>query len=211
MIKINLIQPVERESELKLDEIRNPNWKNALYALVSLVVCLGLVGLLYAGWNHQISELNGKIAAARIEAARLMAVEAQNHRYQADLTAISNHIMVIQSLEKTRTGPRDLMTKLGNSVSRINGLYLLSVQSNSNQLVIDGEAGHVHAIADFIAALESDTSFQNVDLRQVFEDDQNNTVNFKFDLVCLYSPPVELAASIPPAAPTGGSVRPPGR
>jgi Tfp pilus assembly protein PilN len=211
MIKINLIQEAAREQNPKLGRVATLRLNNGIYALASVVVCFGIVSLLYWVWNHEISGLNQKIDVARIEAARLAGIEAQNRRYADELSQIENHIRVIQALEKNRTGPLDLMAKLGNAVDGIQGIYLLSVKSNGGQLVIDGQSGRVNAIADFISALQNDRSFQNVELHQLFEDDQNTQVSFKFDLVCLYTPPVETAASIPAVAPAADSRRPPGR
>jgi Tfp pilus assembly protein PilN len=211
MIKINLIQPAVQDLPLKMDETAATKRKNGAYALASLVVCFGITGLFYWGWNHEISGLNAKIGAARVEAARLAGIQAQNRRYEADLAQIENHVLVIQTLERSRTGPQELMTKLGKTVDRISGLYLLLVKTGAGQLTIDGQTDRVNGIADFIGALQNDPSFQKIELRQVFEDDQNAKVSFKFDLVCLYTPPVETAASMPSAAPTGESGRPPGR
>lgn len=202
MIKVNLIQAPAAELPLKMDEAAAGSRKNGSYALASFVVCFGIVWLLYWGWNREISGLNREIAQARTEAARLAGIQAENTKYETDLAQIEGHVVVIEALESSRTGPQQLMAKLGATVDGINGLYLLSVKSDGNQLVIDGQSDHVNAIADFIGALQNDGSFQKVDLRQIFEDDQNTTVSFKFDLVCLYMPPVEPAAPTPLGSPT---------
>jgi Tfp pilus assembly protein PilN len=211
VIKINLIQAPAHEQNVKLGRVATLRVNIGIYALASVMVCFGIVSLFYWVWNHEISGLNEKIDAAQIEAARLAGIEAQNRRYAEELSQIENHIMVIQALEKNRSGPQDLMTSLGNAVDGIRGIYLLSVKSGGGPLEIDGESDHVNAIADFISALQTDRSFQKVELHQLFEDDQNTQVSFKFDLVCLYTPPVETAASIRAAAPAASSERPPGR
>jgi Tfp pilus assembly protein PilN len=211
VIKINLIQAPVREREVKFDRAATTSQRNAIYALAAAVVCFGIVGLFYWSWNHEISALNTKIEAARLEAARLAGIQAENRNYETELAQIQNHIVVIQALEKTRTGPQDLMTRLGSAAGGVDGIYLTSVKSDAGRLLIEGESDHLTAVADFISALQNDSSFQQIELNQVYEDDQNTQVIFKFDLVCLYMPPVETAASVPPAAPAGDSGRPPGR
>jgi Tfp pilus assembly protein PilN len=211
VIKINLIQAPVEQLNLKVGRVRSFELNNGIYALASVVICFGVLSLLYWSWNHEISGLNAKIGAARLDAARLAGIEAQNSKYTNELAQIENHIVVIEALESNRTGPQELMTKLGNAVDGVNGVYLLSVKSGGGQLTIDGQSNHINAIADFISALENDPSFQRVDLQQLFEDDQKSQVSFKFDLVCLYSPPVETAASLSAVAPAAGSGRPPGR
>lgn len=204
MIRINLIQPPSQESETKIRETPALLQRKGFLPLVSLVVSFGIVGLLYWNANRQIDRLNRQIAAERQEAARLATIEAQNKNYQNQLTQINEHITLIQSLQKSRTGPQQLMTLLGNAVDRVNGLYLLSVDAQKERLSIHGESGHVNAIADFISELQGTPSFQDVQLRQVFEDDLKTGVNFKFDLDCVYKPqspaasPAQAGSSSPP-------------
>ncbi len=212
MIRINLLQAASTGGEAKRqDESRKGARRAGAYAAVSAAVCLVVGGLFYGAWSHQIAVLNGKIAVAQVEAAHLAGVEAQNRRYQAELGQIEQHIKLVQALESSRTGPQGLMTKLGSLVDGIQGLYLLSVKSNADRLDIEGQADHVNAIAYFIGVLQGAHSFEDIELDHVFENDQNGTVYFKFGLACLYKPPVETAASMPPAAPAGSSRRLPGR
>ncbi|MDE3181503.1 MAG: PilN domain-containing protein [Acidobacteriota bacterium] len=211
MIRINLIQAPSRETEAKAPAAGSLKGRREIYPLAAFVVCLGLVGLLYLNSNHSISTLTARLAAERKEASRLSVLEAQNKRYQSQLGEINEHINVIQTLEKNRTGPRDLMALLGGAADRVNGLYFLSVNTEKGRLNIHGQSDDANRVADFIAALEDAGSFSDVELRRVFEDDRNTKVSFKFDLDCLYKPPVEVAASSPPAPPSDGSGRPPGR
>ena len=210
MIRINLIQPVKQEVEPKAREAApSLAQRKEIYPLASLVICLAVVGLIYWISNYKINQLNSQIAVERQEAARLAGIQAQNVKYQGQLAQINEHIQLIQTLEQSRTGPQALMAQLGNAVNRTNGLYLLSVDASKDRLAIHGQSDHVNAIADFIATLESLQSFNDVQLRQVFEDDQSSRVSFKFDLDCLYRPPVE--APPPPAPPAGLKGRQPGR
>jgi len=210
MIRINLIQPVRQEVEPKASEAApSLAQRKEVYPLASLAICFGIVGLLYWSANHRITQLNGQIIVERQEAARLAAIQAQNATYQGQLAQINEHIKLIQGLEQNRTGPQQLMAELGNAVNRTNGLYLLSVDASRDRLAIHGQSDYVNAIADFIATLESLQSFNDVQLRQVFEDDQSSRVSFKFDLDCLYRPPVEAPPQ--PVPPPGFKGRQPGR
>ncbi len=51
------------------------------------------------------------------------------------------------------------------------------------------------------AALKRSTSFNDVQLRQYWEDDVANRLAYKFNLDCVYKPPVTTPAAAPPAAP----------
>ncbi|MGH9398067.1 MAG: PilN domain-containing protein [Terriglobia bacterium] len=211
MIRINLIQAPAREMETKASEAASLRERKELYPLLALVVCFGLVGLMYWRSSHSLAVLNRQMTVEKMEASRLAALEAQNKRYQSQLGEIDQHIDVIQTLEKGRTGPRDLMALLGSAAGRVNGLYFLTVDTQKGRLNIHGQSDDADAVANFIAALEDAGSFSDVELRRVFEDDRYTKVSFKFDLDCLYKPPVDAAASTLPAPPSGGSGRPPGR
>lgn len=188
MIRINLIQAPAREAEAKIREAPAFLQRKEFLPLMCLVVSFGIVGLLYWNSNRQIDHLNRQIAAERQEAARLAVIEGQNKNYQNQLAQIKEHITLIQSLQQQRTGPQQLMSLLGNAVDRVSGLYLLSVDAQKARLSIHGESGRVNAIADFISQLQGTPAFEDVQLRQVFENDLKTAVNFMFDLDCVYNP-----------------------
>lgn len=211
MIRINLIQTPAAEVEGKAADVAGLRGQKALYPLLALVLCFACVGLFYWVSTRSITTLTRQMQIEQREAARLAALEAQNKNYQAQLEEINQHINVIQELQKQRTGPRDLMTLLGGAADRVNGLYFLSVDTSKGRLKIQGRSDDADALANFITALEGERSFSDVELHSLFEDDRYSQVSFKFDLDCLYKPPVDVAASTAPVPPTGAAERPPGR
>ncbi|MGH9326505.1 MAG: PilN domain-containing protein [Terriglobia bacterium] len=204
MIRINLIQvqsPAGEPAEKVQDERRLAERKE-FFPLVSLVASLAVVGFLYWSANHNVTRLNQQIGQARQEAARLAAIEAQNRMYQGQLAQINQHISVIQALQLNRTGPQELMTLLGNAIDRVNGLYLLSVDSSRGRLNIHGLSGQMNTIANFISTLQGIHSFNDVRLEKVVEADQKSRVSFQFDLDCLFEPPTAA-----PGPPSGAPAR----
>ncbi|MGH9470112.1 MAG: PilN domain-containing protein, partial [Terriglobia bacterium] len=184
MIRINLIQSPSGESPAKSADALPFAEQKAFFPVIALVVCAIVVSWIYWSANRHIAQFNQQIAAARLEAARLSAVEAQNRTYQGQLAQINQHISVIQQLQRNRTGPQQLMTLLGGIADKVNGVYLLSVDASQSRLTIHGLSDRMNAIADFIDTLQGVPSFGNVELQRVFEDDQSSRVSFKFDLAC---------------------------
>lgn len=211
MIRINLIQAPEKEAVAKSASPEAFQGRKEFYPLVALVVCFAVVGVLYWAANHSIDTLNRQLAVEQREAARLAAIQAQNRQYQAKLDEINQHINVIKTLQKSRTGPRDFMTLLGAAADRVNGVYLISVDAQTDHIAIHGQTDSADALSGFITALKGVGSFSDVELQDFFQDDQNSRVSYKFDLDCFYKPPVEMAASTSPAPPSGEAGRPPGR
>jgi len=204
MIRINLLGETARASEIRAPE--GPALPVARLALAfgaSLVVCLGVVGILGWVWGRQVDRLHQELTKEQAEQARLAAVAAENKRYEREIREVQARISTIQALENARTGPVDLMNSLADSVDRANDLYLLSVKADGGRLVLKGESGSVRSIADFIAALKRQGSFYEVHLQQYYQDDESARVNFKFDLDCVYShggPPPAPASNTPVTA-----------
>lgn len=187
MIRINLLEgaaPTEWEGK---PEETSPAFGVEVFAGALLAAAV-VVGVLYWVLDRQVTKLSQQLEAEKREAARLAAIQAQNLRYQDELMDIHRRIAAIQELQDSRQGPSQLMTVLGTAVTRAPGLYLLSVAPKDQRLVINGASGSVAAIADFVTALGTVASFQDVNLHEYFEDDQQGRINFKFSLDCVYNP-----------------------
>jgi Tfp pilus assembly protein PilN len=209
MIKINLLGETPKAAEAHASE--SPALPTASLALafgITLVVALGVVGMLGWAWGRQVDRLHQELRKEQAEQARLTAVAAENKRYEQEIAEVQTRINTIEALEKARTGPVNLMNSLADSVNRANDLYLLSVKADGGRLILKGESGSVSSIADFIAALKRQGDFYQVHLQQYYQDDENDRVNFKFDLDCVFSqggpPPLPAASTPAPAARTKG-------
>lgn len=197
MIRINLLEGATPSLQPK------PGPASSFPAKVfggTLLAAAIVVGGCYWYLDRQLTRLGQQLEAERREAARLAAIQAENTRYEAQLRDIERRIAAIQALENNRQGPSDLMTVLGATVNRTAALYLVSVSPKEGRLVVNGLTGSVVFIADFIAALRAAGDFQDVQLRQYFEDDREGQVSFRFNLDCVYKPPTAAAPN-----PTGAS------
>lgn len=189
MIRINLLEGAAQELPAK------PGAASSFPAQVfggTLLAAGLLVGGAYWYLNRQVTALGEQLEVEKREAARLAAIQAENNHYEAQIGDIERRISAIQALQKNRQGPSDLMTVLGAIVNRTAGLYLTSVSPKDDRLVVSGTAGSAATIADFVQALRTAREFQDVQLRQYFEEDREGQVNFRFNLDCVYKPPETL-------------------
>ncbi|HME00471.1 MAG TPA: PilN domain-containing protein [Terriglobia bacterium] len=208
MIRINLLGETARATDVRAPEGPPlPVTSLALAFGASLVVGLGVVGILGWAWGRQVNRLHQELTKEQAEQARLAAVATENKRYEQEIVEVETRIKTIQELEKARTGPVDLMNSLADSVNRADGLYLLSVKADGGRLILKGESGSVRSITDFIAALKRDGDFYDVHLQQYYQDDENERMNFKFDLDCVYSREGPPALPVPSAPATATTVR----
>ena len=56
-------------------------------------------------------------------------------------------------------------------------------------MTIQGQAGSANSVATLLALLKSCGYFDDVQLRQFYEDDKSNLANYRFNLDCSYKPP----------------------
>jgi Tfp pilus assembly protein PilN len=194
MMKINLLgegTPVGRAVVSPASSARQ-----VLVFIVSLAVAMSIVGFLYFYWNNQVHHEQDALTREQIRQKELAAVQAQNQQYQRQLKQLEERINTIQKLQSSRQGPVDLMTRLGDAVDSTRELYLLQVTPEGKVLHIRGQSQTVGAIAQLIKALNSSPQFEDVHLKQYYQDDQYGRTGFKFNFDCVYTPP----EAPPPAA-----------
>jgi Tfp pilus assembly protein PilN len=214
MIRINLLRPPEAPGVGEAPSGVGLTQREQVQFLVGgLAAALLVAGACYWYWNGQVSKLTNDLAVEKREAARLAAIQAENQRYVQQLREIDTRLRTIQTLQDRRVGPTALLSALGETVNQTPGVYLLTAGAETGRLVIQGQSDSVNAIADFVAALKRAGPFQDVQLRQFFQEDQDNRTSFKFNLDCaLVSPgaaaPPPATSAVPTAAKPARSTRP---
>ena len=198
MIKINLLGAAPPPAR-KLAAPSAPIATQAAMFLGALAVSFAIVGIVYKVWNNQIDDLTKRVGREKIRQSELVAVRAQNARYQQRLNDLETRINTIQALQNSRVGPVELMNALGNVVNRVDDLYLFTATPAGDRLLLKGESGTVNSMANFMADLKKSGSFEDVQLEQFFQDDQKDRLDYKFSLSCLFKP------SNGAASPTAGA------
>jgi Tfp pilus assembly protein PilN len=178
--------------------------RQALIFVASLLAAFAIVGFIWRIWTTEVNRLNQEYAKQQIEAERLKQIRAENQRYIQQRQQLESRINTIQTLVNSRVGPADFMTALGNVVNRSSDLYLLTVTPEGARVVIRGQSNSVESIANFVASLKNSGRFDEVLLRQYFQDDQHDRLSFKFQLDCVYKLPSAAPAAAQPAAAAPG-------
>ncbi len=170
----------------------------AMFLPGALFVVLALVaGFVFWYLSGQIATLQKNLAEQQREKTRLAGIIEQNKIYEQRLNQLQLRISTIQTLQTSRVGPVEMMHVLGLLANRSNNLYLLSVSNKGSRLVMDGQANSTDAIASFIGSLQRSGTFDDVQLRRSYEDDQAKRVNFKFNLDCVYRQSAPGATTTP--------------
>jgi Tfp pilus assembly protein PilN len=197
MIKINLLGISQPVGPALAPGAPITPARQASYFLGGAALAAIVVFSFYWYWNRDIQRLDAKIKEEEKEQARLKDIQAENQKLQAQLQQLQRRTNTIQQLLDSKLGPVDLMINIGNVVNKANDLYLLTMTPDGGRIAVKGQAGSVHSIANFISNLKAAGVFEDVQLRQYYQDDQFDRLSFKFNLDFVYKPP----AAAPPAGP----------
>jgi Tfp pilus assembly protein PilN len=186
MIKINLLGVAAPKPKVKAPAAVSKAMQLGSF-LVALVVSFAIVGLVYMVWSGSIANLNVQLRKQQAEQARLAAIKQENARYEHERSLLELRIKTIQALRASRMGPTEFMNALGNVVNKTpSDLYLFSVAPQGDRMVIHGQAGSVNSVATLLFSMKTSAYFDDVQLRQLYEDDQQDLVGYKFNMDCSY-------------------------
>ena len=85
---------------------------------------------------------------------------------KARRAVLQQRIDVIETLQKNRTGGQELLQMVANTVVRVDALWLTSLDRKGDNLEIEGEAGSINAVANFITQLKRSGYFDKVEIKK---------------------------------------------
>jgi type IV pilus assembly protein PilN len=194
MIRINLLgraRPKTARQAVPLE---------ATLQVVFLVGALVLTfGVLYYHWhsmNTETVEVRTHIQKQVGEKARLEQLKAQVDEFERQKVVLQQRINVIEELQRNRTGDQELLDALANTVSRTDTLWLTSLDRKGNVLTIQGAAGSINAVANFITQLKHSGYFDQVEIKESIQDTKGADVQtFNFTLTAQFALPQFKAAA----------------
>ncbi|HEX4643384.1 MAG TPA: PilN domain-containing protein [Candidatus Acidoferrales bacterium] len=176
---------------------------------IALVVSLGALYGHYLLLDRENTKLAAHIQKQTAEKARLEQLKVQVDNYEKQRAVLQQRIGVIEGLQRNRTGGQELLEAIANTVSRTDTLWLTSVDRKGDELTINGQAGSINAVANYITQLKRSGYFQTVEIKESHQDDTNKTVQiFIFSLSAQFGLPQSAGAA--PAANTPPAARKPG-
>ena len=156
-------------------------------------------GVLYYHWhsmNTETVEVRTHIQKQVGEKARLEQLKAQVDEFERQKVVLQQRINVIEELQRNRTGDQELLDALANTVSRTDTLWLTSLDRKGNVLTIQGAAGSINAVANFITQLKHSGYFDQVEIKESAQDNKSADVQtFNFVLTAQFALPQFKAAA----------------
>ena len=209
MIRINLLgrtRPKAARTTVPLEA--------TLQFVLLAIALLASGGILYG--HYLLMDRENKQVLAHIqkqmgEKARLEQLKQQVDNFEKQKAVLQQRISVIEELQRNRTGGQELLDAIANTVSRTDTLWLTSVERKGNTLTINGSAGSLNAVANYITQLKRSGYFQQVEIKESHQDETNKTVQlFIFSLNAQFGLPPS-AGSAPGAKPAAASAPAPNK
>jgi type IV pilus assembly protein PilN len=213
MIRINLLgqaRPKAAKQAVPLEA----TVQILLFAAAVAVAAVVLV-VVYMSQNRQLEETRSRIRDLQAEKASLTQIKNDVDKFESQRAVLQQRIDVIETLQKNRSGAQDLLQMVANTVVRVDALWLTSIERTGDALAIEGEAGSINAVANFITELKRSGYFTNVEIKDAKENDIRPSVEtYGFSMSVSVAPPANGAPATkatgttqppPPAAPKGRS------
>ena len=188
MIRINLLgrarpkavrQAVPLEAALQLGLL-----------VAALAFSFGLLSIHYWQMDKEDKQVLARIQKQKGEKARLEQLKQQVDNFEKQKKVLQQRIGVIEELQRNRIGGQQLLEAIANTVSRTDTLWLTSVERKGDTLSINGSAGSIDAVANYITQLKRSGYFQQVEIKESHQDATNKAVQiFIFTLTPQFAPP----------------------
>jgi len=202
MIRINLLgqtRPKATRQAVPLEAT-----VQVIFLLAAIGLAVVVLGITYMQEKRQLNDANNRISALRAEKASLEQIKAQVEQFEQEKAILQQRIDVIETLQRNRTGGQELLQMVANTVVRVDSLWLTSLERKQDALDIQGEAGSINAVANFITQLKRSGYFDKVEITEAKEDDiTKGTPTFGFKMTAATPSSTIPAAGQAKPQPTG--------
>ena len=198
MIRINLLgqtrpkaakQAVPLESTLQI-----------VLGVAAVAVAIVVLSVVYFSQKRQLDDTNRRIQQLQAEKASLQQIKQDVDRFESQKAVLQQRIDVIETLQKNRSGGQDLLRMVANTVVRVDSLWLTSMTRTTDSLAIEGEAGSINSVANFITELKRSGYFDKIEIKDAKENDLVPGVEtYSFSMT------VGIAANVGPKTETTGA------
>jgi type IV pilus assembly protein PilN len=169
MIRINLLGQARPKAAKKAVPLEAT--VQVIFALVAVGIAAVVLGSFYFSEKRDLDATNTKISALKAERASLQQVKADVTAFEQQKQTLQTRIDVIEQLQKNRTGAQELLQQVANTVVRVDALWLTSLTQTPDGLQIQGEAGSITSVANFLTQLQRSGYFDKIEIKETKEND----------------------------------------
>jgi Tfp pilus assembly protein PilN len=187
MIRINLLGQARPKAAKKAVPLEAT--VQVLFLAVAVGLAVVILFITYLQQKKTLDATNLKISNLKAEKANLQAIKSDVDRFESQKAELQHRIDVIETLQKNRTGGQELLQMVANTVVRVDSLWLTSLERKGDSLDIQGQAGSINAVANFITQLKRSGYFGKVEIKEAKETDiVKSAQTFGFQMSAEISP-----------------------
>jgi|SRR5580698_2841493 Tfp pilus assembly protein PilN len=197
MIRINLLgqarpkaakQSVPLESTLQI-----------VLGIGAVAIAFAILFLMYSAEKRDLDATQARIAQLKAERTQLQQIKQEVESFEAQKKVLQTQIDVIEGLQKNRTGAQELLQMVANTVVRVDQLWLTSLERKGDNLTIQGEAGNIDSVANFITQLKRSGYFDKIEIQEAKEDDVvKNVTTYNFSMTAAVAAPAPASQAAAP-------------
>jgi type IV pilus assembly protein PilN len=195
MIRINLLgqaRPRATKSAVPVEATMQ-----VVMAIIALGAALVVLGIIYYQQSSELNKTEARISTLRAEKVSLEQIKQDVDHFESQKATLQQRIDVIETLQKNRSGGQDLLQMVANTVVRVDELWLTNLTRTGNAIDVQGEAGNINAVANFITQMKRSGYFDNVEIKEAKENDVKPGVEtYQFTMSATINP-AGLAATSP--------------
>lgn len=180
--------------------------------LIPLVLALGALAWRYVSIGEDIAVLQKDIDEFNRQKLTMAQLQKEIKEFEQKEATLQKRLSVIEQLRRNQKGPVQMLDALGATVHKTDTLWLTRLDERGPKITLEGVAGSINAVANFMTNLKDSGVFQNIEIKEAVQSTDNPGVeNFKFSLSFDFQLPAaetQPAASTPAPAPTTGRPAP---
>nr|HEV7952443.1 PilN domain-containing protein [Candidatus Acidoferrales bacterium] len=200
MIRINLLGQARPKAARRAVPLEAT--LQILMLVLALILGGGFLYMDYWGTSKKIDVVQKHIDQLKIEKARLEQIKLQVDAFEKQKELLQQRISVIEALQRNRSGGQELLDAVANTVSRTETVWLTSLARKGNSLTLNGTAGSINAVAEYITQLRRSGYFSTVEIKETHQNDNPDVQLFEFTVTADFAPPAANQTATPPTAPT---------
>lgn len=156
MIRINLLgtERARARTRAGLSEAQKITMGCALIMLLTA----GYIGYRFWAMGQDSTRLEQELTAAEQEAQRLRGVLSEVQRFEAQKSALTQRVALIEELRRGQTGPVHMLDEISRALPE--RLWLVEMTQKGDEVSIDGRTSTLSALTDFVANLQNSQYFR---------------------------------------------------
>jgi Tfp pilus assembly protein PilN len=208
MIRINLLGQARPKAAKKAVPLEAT--MQILFLLIAVGLAVVVLAVTYYSNKKTLDQTNQQISQLNAEKASLQQIKQDVDNFERQKAVLQQRIDVIETLQRNRTGGQELLQMVANTVVRVDSLWLTNLERKGDALNIDGNAGSINAVANFITQLKRSGYFDKVEITEAKENDLEKTVQtFGFQMTATINPNPTPSAPDAKTQATGAPQQPP--